>query len=85
MYLAAAQPQRPRRSRNENKKDGWMGGKRKDLDGRVSHPTSLRDGVGAPDRSFYFCRKAKYNGFTGLRKKVLFSNPSRRIGLRLCM
>ena len=71
IHPAAAQPQRPRRSRNKYRNNGWMGGLKTVLDGRVSHPTSLRDGVGAPDRSFFFCRKAKNNGIL-LTKKSTF-------------
>ena len=70
-------PRRSRRGRGaaaiKTKMGGWAG-KEPDLDGRVSHPTSLRDGVGAPDRSFFFCRKAKNNGFLMTQKSTFLQS-----------
>ena len=36
IHPAAAQPQRPRRSRNKNSNNGWMGGLKTPLDGRAT-------------------------------------------------
>ena len=81
IHLAAAQPQRPRRSRNKNSNNGWMGGLMTPSRWpRNSSKNHLGRGR-APDRSV----DSDQNYLAKMKRLKTFSAPIRQNCLIFCM